>query len=384
MKPVVLFWAQHLLGSGHLRRTAAIARALAARGVDAVVASGGFPLSNLDLGDARLVQLPALRAADEGFSGLIDQAGEAASEALMAERQGQLTGLLDNLQPSALVTETFPFGRRQLRHEVLGLLDHAGGLERPPVTVCSVRDILQRPSKPERFDTMLALALERYDHILVHGDPRLAAFGETFPHAAALGQRLIHTGYIAADWEPPEDRDGAGADEIIVSAGSGATGAALLAAARQARALSDQAANRTWRLLSGEPRAANPGGGAGEESEQGIIIESNRADFRDLLARCAVSVSQGGYNTITDLIAARARAVVVPYVGQGETEQTERSRRLAGMGSVMVLHEADLAPQSLAQAVDAAFDLSPLSADLIDLGGAGYSAERLCTWIGHV
>jgi len=384
VKPVVLFWAQHLLGSGHLRRTAAIAQALAARGVEAVVASGGFPLSNLDLGDARLVQLPALRAADEGFSGLIDQKGETASESLMAERRALLTGLLDTLQPAALVTETFPFGRRQLRHEVLDLLDHAGSLERPPVTVCSVRDILQRPSKPERFDAMLALALERYDHILVHGDPRLAAFGETFPQAHALGQRLEHTGYIAADWMPPDDMTGPGAGEVIVSAGSGATGAALLAAARQARALSRQASNRTWRLLSGEPHAPKPGEEATGKTEPGIVIESNRADFRDLLARCAGSVSQGGYNTITDLIGARARAVVVPYVGEGETEQTDRAGRLAAMESVIVLDEADLAPESLARAVDAAFDQAPLSPDMIDLHGAGYSAEKLCTWIDHV
>lgn len=384
MRPAVLFWVQHLLGSGHLRRTAAIARALAARGVDAVVASGGFPLSNLDLGDARLVQLPALRAADEGFSSLVDQQGVPSSEALMAERRARLSDLLESLQPAALVTETFPFGRRQLRHEVLGLLDRADDLARPPVTVSSVRDILQQPSKPERFDTMLALALERYDHILVHGDPRLAGFGETFPHAAALGQRLVHTGYIAADWTLPEDMTGDGDGEVIVSAGSGSTGTALLEAAKQARPLSEHAANRTWRLLSGEPHARLPGEPAIGDAEPGIIVENNRADFRDLLARCAVSVSQGGYNTITDLIAARARAVIVPYVGEGETEQTERARRLAAMVAVMVLDEVDLAPRSLAQAVDAAFDLSPLSADLIDLHGAQYSAERLCTWIDHV
>ena len=39
----VLIHVQHLLGIGHLRRAAALARGLVASGVDVVVASGGVP-----------------------------------------------------------------------------------------------------------------------------------------------------------------------------------------------------------------------------------------------------------------------------------------------------------------------------------------------------
>ncbi len=383
MKPVVLFWVQHLLGSGHLRRIAAIARELADRDVEAIVASGGFPLSNLDLGTARFVQLPALRAADTYFSCLVDEAGEPASEILLANRRRLLTLLTDRLEPAALVTETFPFGRRQLRHEVLALLDHARSMAKPPVTVSSVRDILQQPSRPERFDTMRDLACERYDHVLVHGAPHLAAFEESFPHAGALGARLVHTGYIAADWTPPSDMEGEGANEIVVSAGSGSTGAALLSIACRARALSRRAGTRTWRLLAGEAYAFQLDGRRPDQTGNGIIVESNRPDFRDLLARCAVSVSQGGYNTVTDLIATHARAVIIPYEGAGETEQRERATRLAGKDAIIMLEEAALSPQTLADAVDAAFDLARLSPDLIHLDGARRSADLLHGWVAH-
>ncbi|MCH8110355.1 MAG: glycosyl transferase, partial [Proteobacteria bacterium] len=37
----VFFYVQHLLGIGHLRRAATITRAMAARGLDVTVASGG-------------------------------------------------------------------------------------------------------------------------------------------------------------------------------------------------------------------------------------------------------------------------------------------------------------------------------------------------------
>jgi predicted glycosyltransferase len=383
MKPAVLFWVQHLLGSGHLRRIAAIARELAARDVETVVASGGFPLSHLDLGSARLVQLPALRAADADFSGLVDRDGNPADGALLARRGEQLAALVQDLAPAALVTETFPFGRRQLRHEALALLENARALARPPVVVCSVRDILQRPSKPERFDAMLGLALAHYDHILVHGDPALAAFGETFPHAGELGARLEHTGYIAAEWTPPRAMHGDGADEVVVSAGSGTTGAALLAAAGETRALSRRTHGLTWRLLSGDPHAPKLAGERREQATDGVIVEHNRADFRDLLARCRVSVSQGGYNTVTDLIATRARAVIVPYEGTGETEQRERAARLAGKGAIVMLEESSLDAAALAAAVDAACDLPRLSPDLINLDGARRSADLLLGWIGH-
>jgi predicted glycosyltransferase len=67
MTPKVLFWVQHLLGIGHLKRTSTLARALAAGGFDVTVVSGGFPVPGLRLGGAKLVQLPPVRAVDVYF-----------------------------------------------------------------------------------------------------------------------------------------------------------------------------------------------------------------------------------------------------------------------------------------------------------------------------
>jgi predicted glycosyltransferase len=61
----VFFYVQHLLGIGHLRRAATLARALAEGGFDVLLVSGGGPVSGLVLGAARFHQLPPLRAADE-------------------------------------------------------------------------------------------------------------------------------------------------------------------------------------------------------------------------------------------------------------------------------------------------------------------------------
>lgn len=375
-RPCVLFWVQHLLGSGHLHRIAAIAATLAGRGVHAVIASGGMPLCGLALGGAKLVQLEPVRAADAHFSALVDGDGRAASAALFAARRQRLQALVAELAPAAVVTETFPFGRRALAGEALALLAAA---RRRALIVSSVRDILQRPRRAERLDDMLATARAHYHRIMVHGDPRIAAFAASFPPAERLGDRLVHTGYVARPGPvAAPEAAGPGAGEVVVSAGSGAVAAPLLAAARAGRAFSRRGGSRNWRLLTGTPERAASLAGA-----PGVVVEANRADFPRLLANCAVSVSQGGYNTVTDLYLARARAVVVPYAGGGESEQAERAARLVGPAGPLVLAEAGLTPETLAAAVDCAFDRPRLDAAAIDLGGAARSARLLCHWIGH-
>ena len=374
----VLFWVQHLLGSGHLRRTAAIAHATAALGVRCVVASGGLPLSNLDLGEARLVQLPPLRAADAGFRAMVDGEGRPADDALMARRRAMLEALVAEEAPAVVVTETFPFGRRSLRAEVLALLDAAGRLGRPPLVVASVRDILQRESRPDRIATMIETAQQRYDAVLVHGDPALVRLDVSFPAAALLGERVIHTGYVADTRKALRAADAAGRDEVIVSVGGGLVGRNLLQAAAAARPLSRLTAGRTWRLLLGEAGLAE-----GIDQAPGLAIEPNRADFAFLLANCAVSVSQAGYNTATDLFVAGARAVLVPYGAEGETEQGERAQIMAEHGLAVVLTEDRLDPAALAAAVDRALELPPPPAATIDLSGAPTSARLLAGWAAH-
>ncbi|MDP1753535.1 MAG: glycosyl transferase, partial [Reyranella sp.] len=48
----VFFYVQHLLGIGHLRRAATLARTMAAGGFDVLLVSGGAPIDGLALGGA--------------------------------------------------------------------------------------------------------------------------------------------------------------------------------------------------------------------------------------------------------------------------------------------------------------------------------------------
>jgi len=82
------------------------------------------------------------------------------------------------------------------------------------------------------------------------------------------------------------------------------------------------------------------------------VVERARNDFTLRLRNCVLSVSQAGYNTVVETLQAGARAVLVPYAGGGESEQTSRARLLAGRGLVQVVEENALAPQALAAAID--------------------------------
>jgi len=115
----------------------------------------------------------------------------------------------------------------------------------------------------------------------------------------------------------------------------------------------------------------------------GLTVARARDDFPRLLAGAAVSVSQGGYNTITDLIAARVAAVVVPFARGGESEQTMRAARLAEMGLLRVLAEDALTPVRLATAIGAAAAAAPVAGPSLDLSGVETSARLLSGWLAE-
>src|SRR6185437_5975515 len=217
----VFFYVQHLLGIGHLRRAAAITRALERHGLTVAFVAGGEPVSGLDLGGAELVQLPPARAGDSGFGSIVDAAG--------------------------LPIELYPFGRRPFRFELQPLLDAAAARQPRPAILCSVRDILVSRNDPQRTAEIVDIIRRRFDLVLVHGDPRLIEFGATFAAADEIAARLRYTGYVVGEAPTIADsRQGSG--EIVVSAGGGAVGAPLLQAAIAARPLT-AVADQPWRLI---------------------------------------------------------------------------------------------------------------------------------------
>ena len=375
--PKIFFWVQHLLGIGHLKRTATLTRAFRRAGMEVTVVSGGHDVPGLDIADAKLIQLPPVRAADKYFKILIDENDAEIDDAFRDRRRALLLEAYAAEAPTVILTELFPFGRRQLRGELTALLETAKAQQAPPLIVSSVRDILVEPPKPERVEEMLERIETYYDRVLIHGDPTLIPFGDTFAHADRIADRVAYSGYVVDT--PQKTPGGAGTGEVIVSAGGGAVSEELFRAAMAARpatTLSD----RTWRILAGHALPMDVFGALKSAAPAGVIVERARPDFTTLMANCALSISQGGYNTVMEMMAARTRGVIVPYAGGLETEQTLRARLLENRSGIRSIPEDALDPESLARAVDDAFAASPPDASGLDTDGADASARLIAEW----
>jgi len=84
---------------------------------------------------------------------------------------------------------------------------------------------------------------------------------------------------------------------------------------------------------------------------------------------------------VTAVLGAGIRAVVVPYAGGIETEQTLRAELLAHSGRLQVVPEAGLAPAAMADAIDRALAGPSPEAVVLDTSGAATSARLLGEWV---
>lgn len=372
--PRVLLWVQHLVGVGHQRRASALARALAGAGARVRYVSGGLPVAGLDLAGCELHQLPAARSRDMRYHTLVDAAGRAVDERWRARRRDELLAVVADFAPQVVITETWPFGRGLLRFELEPLM-HALEARRPrPLLLGSVRDIVERRREPQRYLRMARRVRRHFHAVLVHGDPALLPFEESFPPAHTIAERLHYTGYVSTR-APRAARGAHAGGPVLVSAGGGFFGERLLATALEAAALERGPVPRPWHVLAG-PNLPQPRFRAlVSRAAPHVTVERNRDDFHDLLDRCGVSVSQAGYNTVVDLLAARAPAVLVPYRDDREQEQAVRARHLARHRLAVTVDHDALDARSLRAAVAAARGAGAMAQVPVDLDGARTGAR---------
>ncbi|MDD9822866.1 MAG: glycosyltransferase [Gammaproteobacteria bacterium] len=369
----VHMYVQHLLGRGHLARMRTLAAALARAGHRVTLISGGMPAAG-DGGDAevhagyRVLQLPAVKVAAGNFRVLLGEDGAAVDADFKARRAARLLQVVADDAPQVLVVESFPFGRRAMRFELLPLMEMVAAMQPRPLTLCSVRDILQ-PRDGARDRQTVAEVAQWFDAVLVHADPAVAKLEETFSLTEELRGRFFYTGYVHESAGAAASDIPAAHGAVVVSAGGGAVGFELLKTAVAARPLS-ALKHRPWHLLVGRSAAAAEFAALVECAGDGITVQWARADFAALLAACAVSVSQAGYNTALDTAAAGCGAVFVPYSRHGEAEQLRRAEKFAALGRAVTVAEDDLNAASLASAIDRAARLDLASCAPIRMDGA--------------
>jgi predicted glycosyltransferase len=372
--PRVLFYVQHLVGVGHVFRATRIVRGLRSQGVEVDLVFGGVPIPDLDIADARIHYLPPVRAGLEVFNRLEDGQGNPVDEAYKDRRRDMLLDIFEKARPDVVVTEAFPFGRRQMRFELLPLMEAAQARVPRPAIVASVRDILQESAKPERDREVVDLINRYFDRVLVHGDPGFVRIEQSFPHGGEIAGKLLYTGIVAP--EPPVAATGDEAFDVVLSVGGGAFGHRLLLAALKARKLSVLADAR-WVVLTGLAATA------GQRAELETLVDCNVVFERFIpnlparLAAAKLSISRAGYNTTADIYTAGCRSVMVPLSDGIETEQIMRAGLIDRKGLGIVVSHEDETPQAIAAAIDRAMAGPVPDRSMLDIGGAAKAARML-------
>ena len=373
----VLIYVQHLLGVGHLQRALQLSSALLRHGYQVDLVSGGLPTQLKLPANLRIHQLAPLYSADGSFSRLLDANGDQIDDDWRERRKRHLLDIFESSAAQVLITETFPFGRRMLRFELLPLLEASRKSADCKLVIASIRDILQPRSKPGRNRETCDLIDAFYDQVLVHGDENIARLEDSFAMANCIADKLFYSGYICAQTAPVNPLN-TGEGEVLVSAGGSATGLQIMRTALAAKPLST-CNDLHWRLLVSPAISTADFNQLQDLADDSVSVERNRSDFSELIKRARLSISQAGYNTMTDLLNSDTPAVVIPYAEADEIEQTLRAQALQARGRLIALNQSELGPENLARAMVAA--LASNAALAVNLNGADNSAAMITKWL---
>ena len=380
----VLIHAQSLSGAGHFVRAFEIARALAERH-EVFMTDGGWPVPRRPA-PVTCVALPRLERRHE------DRRLRALAGPLDAALRGRVTaleGLIRRLRPEMLLIEHFPFSKWDLEGEYRAAIAAARSARPGVRIVCSARDILRKgssdgllglESRPFRQRVLDGLGL--FDLVLVHADPRFTRVEEHLPWIGETRTPLRYTGFVSEKLAAPEThRDEirgwlGGRPLVVASAGGNQVGDRFLAAAVQAwRGLAGDGSIDGHALVVFRPLRSDPG-----EAERlrrltgdaGVRVEEFDPGFLDWLSLAECGITHAGYNTCTNLLEVRCRALVVP--DPRLSDQTVRARRLGELGLAGVHESPD--PETWPGAIRRALE-RPRPVHDLDLDGAAETRRLL-------
>ncbi len=370
----VLFYVQHLWGVGHVYRASRIARGLVRQGYKVHLSWGGTKIPGFDFSGMQVHHLTPVKTSDASFSQLLHADGSIFSDNDKRIRCDELLKIYDEVSPDILMTEAYPFGRRQMRFELLPLLEKAKSSCKSPMIVASIRDIMQEGRKEKRVEESIELVAKYFDLILVHGDKNLIRIEETLQGAKSFFEKIRYTGLVIPEETNTEASDNFQCD-VLVTVGGGAFGQNLTRTALEAMQYS-QLFPRNWIVSAGTEVSEDDFELLKTQCPEGMKIVRYIPDLANLMRQIKVSVSHAGYNTVGDVLRSGCACVLYPYTGGRETEQLRRSEIMDANSIAVMLEPERLSPMSLANAVDKAAEL-PKQSVALQIDGANETATLL-------
>ena len=339
----IVLYSHDALGLGHLRRNLALAHQLAhdlprltGAGVTGLLVAGLAPPADFPLppGFDWLI-LPGFTKGPVGYR---PRRLRDTPQSLAALRSDLVATALIGFAPALVIVDRHLYGVRGELRAPLHRLREARPATR---IVLGLREVLDDPETAsaewEALDSPDALR-RIIDEVWVYGDRRVhdpLASGEIpdFLHDLA-----VFTGYLA-DGRALLDRERC-RDEtpfVLTTVGGGSDGARLL---KTAAALTPPPGYRHV-LVTGPQLGEADAAAVRAAAAPGTEIHRCPPGLSRYIERACAVVTMGGYNTVCEVLASSAPALIVPRE-EPRREQLIRARALQGAGAVDVMREADL------------------------------------------
>ena len=385
----VLFYCQHILGMGHLIRSMEIARGLTDN-FEVCFINGGQVVDGFQAPPSvQVVNLPAIKS-DAQFRELQPVDPALSLDYVQTFRQEKLLRILRDFQPDVLMVELFPFGRRRFSFELIPLIEAAKA--QGTKIVSSLRDIVVTKNDRDRHEAKIVRLMNQYfDQLLIHGDPLLHSLEESFSRLDDLTCDVHYTGYVV---QQPENTQPTIADQIVLakpnpmillSVGGGRFGHELLqAAVEAAEQLAVLLPKYRIHLFTGPfvPEDVFWDLQIAARNRNNIHIHRYTPNLLAYMEKAELSISMSGYNTTMNVLTTGVRAMMLPFTGNDDQEQTMRVERLAQMGRVRRLCPEDLPPERFAAVVLAHLQHVPAPLT-VNLNGVAVAAQQVAALVAE-
>jgi predicted glycosyltransferase len=353
----LMFYCQHILGMGHLVRSMEIVRGLT-KYFKICFINGGEVIPEFEIPPGvEVVNLPAIKT-DSEFQELqvVDNAFTLTEVQEM--RKNLLLSIFDKFQPDILMIELFPFGRRRFSFELIPLLEQVQASQRSIKVVCSLRDIVVTKQNQTRHEEKVCKLINQYfDLVLVHGDPKFVPLEETFSRIKDLKCQVCYTGYVVQ--KPAvnpvlsdEDKEILESDQplILVSIGGGRFGHELLDCVVKTAPLLEKIIPHNIQVFTGPfmPDEKFQELQALKEDSSNLRIHRYTPYLLNYMQKADLSISMSGYNTTLNILTTGVRAMILPFTGNNDQEQTIRAKKLSALGIMNVIYPQYLQPDIFA------------------------------------
>ena len=277
-----------------------------------------------------------------------------------------------HFKPDLLLIDKKPTG---LESELMPTLEHLKAQPPYTKTVLLLRDILDTPHKTiqhwKSFNYSRTIRAF-YDQIMVMGMRAVFDLAKEYALPADIAAKVTYCGYIRKPpdrWRRERIRQqlGLGSDArlVLVTPGGGEDGYLLVKTYLHSLQSQDSLQSQCGQSSSSTPPAhlhsvifCGPEMPMDHQSELRTIaascpqvtFQSFSDNLSNYLQEANVVVSMGGYNTLTEIVTAGKRAVVIPRIHPSK-EQLLRAQRFSQRGLVTTLHPLNVTPRSLRHAV---------------------------------